>query len=481
MNTLIINKEVEEVKEELIKASEPGRVIYYLPHLPVIKENKVSTKIRPVFECSAKTHQGISLNDQLLAGPKTQQSISFLMIHLRLNPVVVLADIVRMFYAINYNEEPEDSMQGLLNNRDLFRFIWTDNKNDQPKIYRFIKVLMGSKSSPFQASSVILYHLNHLIENSNNELTIECCRLLKKFMYVDDVLMALSDEQKAVEVSKEVVRIFETMNMTLNKFVSNSREVLKHVPQDYLGPNKDKKEVPTAEDISKPTKMLGTMWDPKEDTFTFPYMKLLEQPIAHTKRGLSKLIPAIYDVNGELAPYIMRGKAILSMAWAYEKPSNESEGCTNETENGIRKRKSNKLDWDETLPPHIDKLFKEWIEDLKFVDEFKTTRYVFGTKDGVFETPPPRKLLEMHAFSDGGNDAYGIVIYLRWKSNGSYQMKRIYAASRIVSKSNNMSVPRKELNGRVMAVKRPWNLQQNLRLQWKMFIYIQIALSVYIG
>ena len=128
--------------------------------------------------------------------------------------------------------------------------------------------------------------------------------------------------------------------------------------------------------------------------------------------------------------------------------------CINETKSGIRKKKSNKLDWDETLPPHIDKLFKEWIEDLKFVDEFKTTRYVFGTKDGVFETPPPRKLLEMHAFSDGGNDAYGIVIYLHWKSNGSYQMKRIYAASRIVSKSNNMSVPRKELNGIVLAVKK---------------------------
>ena len=100
INTLISNNEVERVEESHLRASEPGRVMFYLPHMPVINESKTSTKIRPVFDGSAKNHQGISLNDQFLAGPKTQQSISMLMIHLRLNPYIVLADIVRMFYSI---------------------------------------------------------------------------------------------------------------------------------------------------------------------------------------------------------------------------------------------------------------------------------------------------------------------------------------------------------------------------------------------
>ena len=139
MNTLIQNNEVERVEETPLKASEPGRVVYYLPHLPVINEQKASSKVRPVFDGSAKNHQGISLNDQLLAGPKTQRSISSLMLHLRLNPIVVVCDVVRMFYSINYDAEPEGHMKGLKNNKDLFRFLWTDTDNDEPDVFRLKK------------------------------------------------------------------------------------------------------------------------------------------------------------------------------------------------------------------------------------------------------------------------------------------------------------------------------------------------------
>ena len=66
---------------------------------------------------------------------------------------------------------------------------------------------------------------------------------------------------------------------------------------------------------SKPTKVLGAMWDPSDDTLSFRYSKLLDTKIEHTKRGISKIIPAIFDVNGEIAPFILRGKMILSMTW----------------------------------------------------------------------------------------------------------------------------------------------------------------------
>ena len=49
MNILIENNEVEEVDEYEIKASDPTRILYYIPHLPVVREDKITTKIRPVF------------------------------------------------------------------------------------------------------------------------------------------------------------------------------------------------------------------------------------------------------------------------------------------------------------------------------------------------------------------------------------------------------------------------------------------------
>ena len=38
-----------------------------------------------------------------------------------------------------------------------------------------------------------------------------------------------------------------------------------------------------------------------------------------TKRGVSSIIPRIYDISGHITPYIRNGKSILSRIWAYEK------------------------------------------------------------------------------------------------------------------------------------------------------------------
>ena len=61
-------------------------------------------------------------------------------------------------------------------------------------------------------------------------------------------------------------------------------------------------------------------YEPVGDVFTLkPYAKLLEKSIPMTKRGVSSIIPSIYDCSGHIAPNILKGKSILSRIWAYEK------------------------------------------------------------------------------------------------------------------------------------------------------------------
>ena len=40
-----------------------------------------------------------------------------------------------------------------------------------------------------------------------------------------------------------------------------------------------------------------------------------------TKRGVISIISSIYDISGQIAPYILKVKSILSGIWAFEKPA----------------------------------------------------------------------------------------------------------------------------------------------------------------
>ena len=106
---------------------------------------------------------------------------------MRLKPIVILADLQKMFHSIGYLEEPDDRT-GLENNRDVFRILWSDDPNDNPKVYRWIKVVFGVADSPFLPNAVVEHHLRQLVENSEDENEVEAAELLLKSMYVDDIL-----------------------------------------------------------------------------------------------------------------------------------------------------------------------------------------------------------------------------------------------------------------------------------------------------
>ena len=68
-----------------------------LSHRPVYKTSSSGTKVQVVFNGSAVTRSGKSLNDLLLCGSKSQKPPSGLLIKCRHHVVALLADI-RMMY-----------------------------------------------------------------------------------------------------------------------------------------------------------------------------------------------------------------------------------------------------------------------------------------------------------------------------------------------------------------------------------------------
>ena len=111
----------------------------------VCKESSTTTKLRVVFDASAKSSTGVSLNDQLLVGPTVHAPLIDVLIRFRLNPVAVTADVSRMYRAVLLPETQ----------RDLHRFVWRRNEHEKLKDYRMTRLTFGVSASSFAANMAI--------------------------------------------------------------------------------------------------------------------------------------------------------------------------------------------------------------------------------------------------------------------------------------------------------------------------------------
>lgn len=96
---------------------------YYLPHHAVIKESSSITKLRVVFDASAKTSSGESLNDQLLVGPTIQEDLPSILLRWRTHRIVISADVAKMYRQIRVRDE--DSY--------FQKMLWRDSAKDTGK------------------------------------------------------------------------------------------------------------------------------------------------------------------------------------------------------------------------------------------------------------------------------------------------------------------------------------------------------------
>ena len=72
--------------------------IHYLPHHPVIRQDKQTTKVRVVYDGSAKSADNpLSINDCLLIGPNLIPKLFDILIRFRWHRIAITADIERHF------------------------------------------------------------------------------------------------------------------------------------------------------------------------------------------------------------------------------------------------------------------------------------------------------------------------------------------------------------------------------------------------
>ena len=219
---------------------------FYLPHHAVMKELSTTTKLRVVFDGSALTTNGNSLNGNLMLGAKQQGDIFGILLRFQLHAVALSADIEKMYRQTALSKEA----------KDFHRRVWRPDPNEELQYLRMTRVLYGIRSSS--------YHSIRSLQSvaDGNSLVDE---VILSDSYVDDFLTGAESIDEAKKFRNELQEKLLGGGFPLWKLSSSSVEVLKDLPPHLL----ETKDVLELNKEDKLIKALGLVWCPSRDVFYF--------------------------------------------------------------------------------------------------------------------------------------------------------------------------------------------------------------------
>jgi len=392
---------IEEVPTQEVHSRNPT---FYLPHRPVVKEASLTTKVRPVFDASARDRNQLSLNDCVETGPNMIPSLVEILLRFRRWPIAIVADIQKAFLQISVT--PVD--------RDVHRFLWKDN--GLVRIMRFTRVPFGNRCSPFILNATIKHHLKQF---QDTDVISE----LQENLYVDDWLSGADSEDVATKMIEEARHVMAQCSMNLTKWESNSKDVL----------DKTTYNMPNVEcEHSCNVKILGLGWNPDEDCFKFDGIAL-KPDLVITKRVVLSIIARFFDPLGLLNPFVVKLKILFQDLWKL----------------GVQ--------WDREVPEEICFQVKSWMDDLQLMKRWSVPRpYAVGSWKDI-------ESMRLHAFGDASEKAYGACVYLTARKNNIITSSLVIAKARVTSVKS-VTLPRLELLGAVMAAQLLEFVRNSLKL-----------------
>lgn len=370
---------------------DPTRV-YYIPHHCVFKPESLTTKLRVVFDASAKSTSGLSLNDSLFIGPKLQGDLVSILLRFRLYSVVFTADIRQMYRQILIDNK----------HRDYQRILWRFSEDEPVQEYCLNTVTYGVSSAPFLAIRTLVQLAQD--EQLNYPLA---SKALSTDMYVDDLVTGSNSVEEALVLKEQFIGLFEQGGFKLLKWASNHPSLLSF-------PSNLEKQNSLSFDIDSFVKILGLQWQPSADTFSYRV-----EPIKKncTKRTILSELARVFDPMGFLSPFTIIAKLLIQTLWTLG------------------------IGWDENPPPEILVRWERYKSQLPLLSSIKLKRCI--TVDSFISC-------ELHGFADSSESSYAASVYLRFLDLfGNYSTNLVCAKSR-VAPLKKLSIPRLELCAAVL-------------------------------
>ena len=197
--------------DNIDQLSDDNADAYYLSHHAVIKTDSLTTRCRVVFNGSASTDSGLSLNDIQYAGPTVQKDLLAIILNFRKNTYVLNADISKMYRQVII-DKPDRRYQ---------RIFWRNHPSENVQCYELNVVTYGLASSPYLATRCLLQ-----LSLDNEKLYPLASNVIKNCFYVDDLLTGSDSETELLQIQKEVSKILKGAGFDLRKYLSNKPELV---------------------------------------------------------------------------------------------------------------------------------------------------------------------------------------------------------------------------------------------------------------
>lgn len=371
----------------------------YLPHHAVIRNDKITTKVRVVFDASCVGSNGTSLNSDLMVGPSLQPELRHIIMRWRCYRICLNADIIKMYRQVKVADE----------DADFQRIYWRENPDAELQHLRHLRVTFGTSSAPYLA----VRSLQQLAQDEGADFPLVKDKVLSEF-YMDDLMSGCESIDEGVEIYKQLTEMLRRGGFELQKWSSNSSNLMRAIKEGQ--DSKDVREI-KLDEISK---ILGLTWNKNTDEFEYTVnLPPLEPPV--TKRKVISDIARLFDPLGFLAPVITIAKVFIQRLWL----------CG--------------IGWDEELPASLLADWMEYRKDLCNLTNFRVPRWI--------ERSSNDQIFELHGFSDASNLAYAAVVYARVVDSDGNVHTNLVASKTKVAPIKTISVPRLELCGAVLCAK----------------------------
>ena len=401
----IIREQLQNNVVEIAPVEVVGKE-FYIPHKAVIRETAETTKMRIVYDASARaTPESPSLNKCLYPGPPLQNKLGDILVRQRAYPIAVTADIQKAFLQIRIRECE----------RDALRFHWRKSEHGKLETLRFTRALFSLAPSPFLLGGVIEAHLDAW-EEWEPEIVAE----LRRSLYVDDLLTGGRNTSQAQQRKDKAVQIFSDATFQLHKWHSN----VKQLEEDTnLTVSPEEQSFAKQQLNVKPSesKMLGLKWDKEQDTLAVVIPEEETQP---TKRGILEKMAKIYDPLGLIAPLTLTAKQIY------------------------RELCEAKVQWDTKINGELLHRWKKWEQQLP--REQQVPRSIASYQEALQE-------VELHSFGDASERGVGAAVYAVVRQSSGNTQRLVVTKSRLAKQG--LTIPRLELIAAHMAT----NLLVNVR------------------